>query len=58
VNGNGNSRYWRFLAAVLGTAIALNVAWALIRQALPLVVILLVVVALIMLWRLRRDGMW
>jgi len=58
VNGNGNSPYWRFLAAVVGTAIALNVAWALIRQAMPLVLILAVLVGLIVLWRWRRDGMW
>jgi hypothetical protein len=58
VNGNGNSPYLRFLAVVVGTAIALNIAWALIRQAMPLVLILVVLVGLIVLWRWRRDGMW
>jgi hypothetical protein len=58
MNGNSNSPYWRFLAAVVGTAIALNIAWALIRQAMPLVLILLVVVGLVALWRFHRDGRW
>lgn len=55
---NGSSSYWRFIAAIVGTAAALDIAWHWLRQAMPLVVILIVVVGLAALWRFWRDRGW
>jgi len=51
------SRYWQFLAAVVGTALALRIAWALIRPLLPVIA---AVVAMFAIWQLIRwhRGRW
>jgi hypothetical protein len=54
----GNSPYWRFLAAVVGTCVALDLAWHLLQDAAPLVVLLLILVGAIALWRCWRDRGW
>lgn len=43
--------YFRLLAAIVGTAVALHVAWVLIRPVLPEIA---VVVAAAAVWRLVR----
>lgn len=55
---NCNSAYWRFLAAVVGTALALRLAWLWLREALPLVLILLAAIGIAAVARWWRNGQW
>jgi predicted PurR-regulated permease PerM len=48
---NERSPYLRFLAVVVGTALALRIAWLLIRPLLPVIAAVLVLYAL---WQLIR----
>ena len=43
--------YFRFLVAMVGTAVALHLAWVLVRPALPAIAVVLAAVAV---WRLVR----
>lgn len=54
MNGHPNS-YFRFLLLVVGTALALNIAWALIQPLLPALTVLLAAFAIFWLARLWRD---
>jgi hypothetical protein len=55
---NPQSPWLRFLAGLVGTALALNIAWHLLLRALPLVILLIVAAGLLALWRLWRDREW
>ncbi|MGD0273101.1 MAG: hypothetical protein ABSB96_05185 [Gaiellaceae bacterium] len=48
---NERSPYLRFLAVVVGTALALRIAWSLIRPLLPVLAALLAIFAI---WQLIR----
>ena len=47
--------YFRFLVVVVGTAVALHIAWVLIRPVLPAIAVVLAVVAVWQLVRWYRD---
>lgn len=46
-----NNPYLRFLVVVVGTALALHIAWVLIRPVLPAIAVVLAAVAV---WQLIR----
>jgi len=46
-----NNPYLRFLVVVVGTALALHIAWVLIRPVLPAIAVVLAAVAI---WQLIR----
>jgi hypothetical protein len=50
--------WWRVLAAIVGTSVALDVAWHLLRDAAPLVFMLAILIGAIALWRFWRDRGW
>jgi len=52
-----NSPYFRFLVVVVGTAVALHIAWVLIRPVLPAIAVVLAAFAI---WQLVRwyRGRW
>jgi len=45
----------RFMVAIVGTAVALRVAWLLIRPLLPEIAVVLSAAAIWQLWRWYRD---
>ncbi len=51
------STWWRFLATLIATGLAINLTWMLIRPAMPLVVGLIFVLSLAQLLRWYR-GRW
>ena len=55
---NPQSPWLRFLAGFVGTALALDIAWHLLLQALPLVILLLVAAGLFLVWRVWHDRGW
>lgn len=55
---NPESPWLRFLVGLVATALALDVAWRLLLQALPLVILLLVGAGLFVVRRLWRDRGW
>jgi hypothetical protein len=50
--------WWKFLAGVVATCAALDVAWHLLRDAAPLVILLTILIGAIALWRFWRDRGW
>ncbi len=50
-----NNPYFRFLAVVVGTAVALHIAWVLIQPVLPAIAVVLAAFAVWQLVRWYRD---
>jgi Flp pilus assembly protein TadB len=50
-----NNPYLRFLVVVVGTAVALHIAWVLIRPVLPAIAVVFAIVAVWQLVRWYRD---
>lgn len=54
---NEHNPYFRFLAVVVGTALALRITWLLIRPVLPVIAVVVAAAAIWQLWRWYR-GRW
>ena len=52
---NLNNPYMKFLAMVVGTALAIRLVWLLIQPELPELAVLLVAAAIWRLWLWHRD---
>lgn len=47
--------YFRFLVGMVGTAVALHIAWLLIRPVLPAIAVVVAMAAIWRVWRWHRE---